>query len=93
MNKKPGPAPKHPDDRYRTPARQIGRVCAADWQIILEGVESSGMIKTAWMTKVLLREARKELRAALQRSNRQTKKGAESSQDPAPITKRKVSSR
>jgi hypothetical protein len=40
-----------------TPARQIGRVNDANWQLILAAVERSGKNKTQWITDVLLKAA------------------------------------
>jgi hypothetical protein len=59
---KTGRPPKHPDDRYRTPARQIGRVSDDDWNTILRAVEATGQTKTEWATHVLLKAAERVLR-------------------------------
>jgi len=57
-----GRPPKKPEDRYATPARQIGRVSNEDWNTILRAVELTGQTKTEWAVSVLLKAARKVLR-------------------------------
>ena len=39
--------------KYRTPARQIGRVSDDNWKIILAGANASGKNKTQWITETL----------------------------------------
>jgi hypothetical protein len=50
------------EDKYATPARTLGRVSEADWQIILAGVEASGMNKTEWMTETLIKAAKLQIK-------------------------------
>lgn len=54
-----GRPPKKPEDRYKTPARQLGRVSDSDWQELQQAAERSGKTFTAWAVEILLRAARR----------------------------------
>lgn len=56
-----GRKPKQPEDRYKTPARQLGRVPDAEWNEIQEAVAASGLDSlVAWAVPALLKKARRE---------------------------------
>ena len=54
-----GRPPKAEADKYRTPQRGLGRMSAEDWDAITQAAARSGKTKTAWMSDVLLRAARR----------------------------------
>jgi hypothetical protein len=59
--RKPGPPPKAPGDRYRTPVRQLGRVPDAEWERLKDAAAASGKTFTDWAVGHLLKLA--ELRS------------------------------
>ena len=56
-----GRPPKPPDEKYRTPARQLGGVADDDWQLLQDAAAKSGKTFTAWAVEILLRNARRQL--------------------------------
>ena len=59
--KRIGRPPKPPDEKYLTPARQIGRVADEDWEILQRAARASGKPFTTWAIEILLRNARRQL--------------------------------
>lgn len=51
---------KDEDDKFKTPARQFGRVSDSDWELIKEACELSGMSLVSWALPTLLAKARRE---------------------------------
>ncbi len=58
-----GRPPKEAEDRFKTPARQFGRVSDEDWEVIKAACEAAGMSLVAWGLPSLLRKARRELKS------------------------------
>lgn len=56
---KTGRPPKAEDEKYRTPARQLGRVSEEDWQTLQGAALSQGKSFTAWAVAVLLRASKR----------------------------------
>jgi len=57
-----GRPPKPPGEKYRTPARQLGRVADEDWELLQRAAKESGKPSfTAWAVEILLRAARRQL--------------------------------
>lgn len=53
--------PEKPEgEKYKTPARQLGRVPDAEWNEIQEAVSASGLSLVAWAVPALLKKARRE---------------------------------
>ena len=56
-----GRKPKPPEDRYKTPARQLGRIPDAEWREIQDAVAASGLDSlVSWALPTLLKKARRE---------------------------------
>lgn len=58
--RKPGPPPKAPQDRYRTPVRQLGRVPDDVWERLKEAAAASGKTFTDWAVRHLLKIAERQ---------------------------------
>ncbi len=54
---------KQAEDRFKTPARQFGRVSDEDWEIIKAACEAAGMSLVAWGLPSLLKKAQRELKS------------------------------
>jgi hypothetical protein len=53
--------PEKPEgEKYKTPARQLGRVPDAEWNEIQEAVAAAGISLVAWAVPALLKKARRE---------------------------------
>jgi len=58
-----GRPPKPPGEKYRTPARQLGRVADEDWELLQRAAKESGKPSfTAWALEILLRNAKRQLK-------------------------------
>lgn len=55
---------KSDSEKFRTPARQIGRIADAEWNEIQEAAKASGKSLTRWATEILLKAARRLNRTA-----------------------------
>jgi hypothetical protein len=58
--RKPGPPPKAPGDRYRTPVRQLGRVPDDVWERLKAAAAASGQTFTDWAVGHLCKIAERE---------------------------------
>lgn len=59
--KKRGRPEKPEGEKYKTPARQLGRVPDAEWNELQEAVAASGLESfVAWAVPTLLKKARRE---------------------------------
>lgn len=55
QHRKPGPKPTG-----KTPARQLGRIPAAEWAELQQAAANSGLPFSVWAKKILLETARKQ---------------------------------
>lgn len=55
-----GRPPKPPGEKWATPARQLGRVSDADWEVLQEAAAAKGQTFTAWAVAVLLAAAKRQ---------------------------------
>ena len=53
--------PKPAHERYRTPARQLGRIPEDEWDTIQSAAAKAGKTLTEWAKEILLRNARRQL--------------------------------
>lgn len=60
MNEKGRPK-KAIEEKYKTPARQLGRVSEEDWALLKAAADKRGEFFTTWAVAVLLRAAKREL--------------------------------
>lgn len=56
--KRTGRPAKPPGERYKTPARQLGRVADNEWVEMQAAAEAAGKSFTEWAVSILLRAAR-----------------------------------
>jgi hypothetical protein len=56
-----GRPPKPPGKKYLTPARQLGRVCDEDWELLQTAAAKTGKSFTGWAVEILLRNAKRQL--------------------------------
>lgn len=61
--KKTGRPPKDPKEKYKTPARQLGRVADEEWDVLKAAAQKAGLSFTEWAVPLLLKAAKKELRS------------------------------
>lgn len=54
-----GRPPKRPEDRIRSPQRQLGRVDDATWLELTTAAKASGLSFRAWAVDILLKAIRK----------------------------------
>ena len=57
-----GRPPKRAADKYRTPARQLGRISADDWAELQAAAQAAGQTFLAWALPALLGKARRNAR-------------------------------
>lgn len=52
---------KTPEEKYRTPARQLGRVDSETWENLQAAAEKEGKTFTQWALEILKKRAKKIL--------------------------------
>jgi len=57
--RKAGRPEKPPGERYKTPARQLGRVADDEWAEMQAAAQAAGKSFTEWAVSILLRAARR----------------------------------
>lgn len=55
-----GRPPKEAEDRFKTPARQFGRISDHAWNELKAAAEAAGQSMVEWALPSLLRKARRE---------------------------------
>jgi uncharacterized protein (DUF1778 family) len=61
-----GRPPKPPGEKYKTPARQLGRVSDEDWALLQQAAAASGEESfTAWAVAILIRNAKRQLNKSI----------------------------